>query len=165
MVPTQTAAASTRWLIFWWKKCTGTDSRSVARLHFELFCKPKLSHPDFEHLYNNWIKDSLLFLPGDLSRNLEEQMLIFQVWEQQQLERRSLVVVCTNLMVHQVIAPKGKELYVVLVFKNLCQNRFHCSCNMHRYGALNFDLWNTEQKHIVIHFPSFNSRRDCKIFV
>jgi hypothetical protein len=59
MVPTQTAAASTRWLIFWWKDFTGTDSRSVARLHFKLFGKLKLSHPDFELLYNNWIKDSL----------------------------------------------------------------------------------------------------------
>jgi hypothetical protein len=35
--------------------------------------------------------------------------------------KTSLVVVCANLMVHQVIAPKGKELYVVLVFKNLPQ--------------------------------------------
>ncbi len=85
MVPTQTAAASTRWLISWWKDFTGTDSRAVARLHFKLFAKPKLSHPDFELLYNNWIKDSLLFLSGHLSRNLEQQMLIFQVWEQQQL--------------------------------------------------------------------------------
>jgi len=85
MVPTQTAAASTRWLIFWWKDFTGTDSRSVARLHFKLFRKPKLSHPDFELLYNNWIKDGLLFRSGYLSRNLEENMLSFQVWEQQQL--------------------------------------------------------------------------------
>ncbi len=112
------------------KEFTGTDSRSVARLHFEPFCKPKLSHTDFELLYNNWIKDSLLFLTGNLSRNLEEQMLIFQVWEQQQLKRKSLVVVCANLMIHQVIAPKGKELYVVLVFKNFPQNRFHCSHNL-----------------------------------
>jgi hypothetical protein len=34
------------------------------------------------------------------------------------------------------------------------------SCNMHRYGASNFDLSNTEQKDIVIHFPSFNSTSD-----
>jgi hypothetical protein len=59
MVPTQTAAASTRWLIFWWKDFTGTDSRSVARLHFKLVCKLKLSHLDFELLCNNCIKDSL----------------------------------------------------------------------------------------------------------
>jgi hypothetical protein len=71
MVLTQTAAASTRWLNFWCKDFTGTDSQSVARLHFELFCKPKLSHPDFELSYNNWIKDSLLFLSGHLNRNLE----------------------------------------------------------------------------------------------
>jgi hypothetical protein len=71
MVLTQTAAASTRWLNFWWKDFTGTDSRSVARPHFQLFCKPKPSHPDFELLYNNWIKDSLLFLSGHLSKNLE----------------------------------------------------------------------------------------------
>jgi hypothetical protein len=70
-VPTQTAAASTRWLNFWWKDFTGTHSQSVARLHFELFCKSKLSHPDFELLYNDWIKDSLLFLSGHLSTNLE----------------------------------------------------------------------------------------------
>jgi len=85
MVSTQTTAASTRWLNFWWKDFTGTDSWSVARLHLKLFCKPKLSHRDFELLYNNWIKDSLLFLSGHLSRNVEEQMLLFQLWEQQQL--------------------------------------------------------------------------------
>jgi hypothetical protein len=35
--------------------------------------------------------------------------------------KNTLVVVCTNLMVHPVIAPIGEELYVDQVFKNIRQ--------------------------------------------
>jgi hypothetical protein len=58
------------------------------------------------------------------------------------------------------------HLIVVLVFKNLSPKQvLNYSCNMYRYATLDLDLQNNEEKHIVMHFLSFNSRRESKIFV